>query len=348
MRGFAVWFGGVVTPPPAPPPRGGGKLGWLLLVGVLVGAGHAGAANVGFEQAQVAGPNGAMSVSIWYPTAAAATPQNLGPYAMSVAMGAPIAGAAHPLIVVSHGSGGSGLGHYDTDMALASAGFVVAAVTHPGDNYRDQSRVLWLQDRPPQIRAVLDYMLGSWHDHAAIRGDRVGMFGFSAGGFTTLVMIGGKPDYSRVAPYCASHAAVYTCALVRQRGGLPKTLPPASVWVVDPRIKAAVIAAPGLGFSFTAASLGRIAVPVQLWGAGSDQVLPVGDNVALVKAGLPGTVDYHLVPGAGHYDFLGPCSAALATAAPDICAETGGFDRAAFHRTFDAAVVGFFRRTLER
>ena len=318
----------------------------LLAAAAIVTAGRAQAGDVGFEQAQVPGPNGAMNASIWYPTAATATPHSLGPYTFTAAFGAPIAGAAHPLVVISHGSGGSGLGHYDTAMALAAAGFVVAAVTHPGDNYQDQSRSVVLQDRPPQISALVDYMLGSWHDHAAISADRVGVFGFSAGGLTGLVLLGGKPDYTRIAPYCATHPAVFSCVLIREKGHGPMTLPVASVWKADPRIKAAVIAAPALGFTFIAASLHGIAVPVQLWGAGSDQVLPVADNVAPVRAALPGTTEYHLIAGAGHYDFLAPCTPALASSAPPICAETGGFDRAGFHRAFDAAVVGFFQHSL--
>ena len=33
-----------------------------------------------------------------------------------------------PLVVMSHGTGGSFLGHFDTAMALADAGFVVVAM----------------------------------------------------------------------------------------------------------------------------------------------------------------------------------------------------------------------------
>lgn len=50
--------------------------------------------------------------------------------------------------------------------------------------------------------------------------------------------------------------------------------------------------------------------------------------------------------GAGHFDFLPPCDEALARNAPMICAPTPGFDRAAFHQTFNAEVVAFFQTTL--
>ena len=44
--------------------------------------------------------------------------------------------------------------------------------------------------------------------------------------------------------------------------------------------------------------------------------------------------------------FLAPCSADLAKIAPAICVDTDGFDRAAFHKEFDADVVAFFLKHL--
>jgi len=41
-----------------------------------------------------------------------------------------------------------------------------------------------------------------------------------------------------------------------------------------------------------------------------------------------------------------PCSSALASMAPAICTSADGFDRAAFHASFDAAVVSFFNKAL--
>jgi predicted dienelactone hydrolase len=69
-----------------------------------------------------------------------------------VAAGAPIVGEHLPLIVMSHGNGGFFGGHADTAQALAQAGFVVAALTHPGDNYKDQSRATAMADRPRRCR----------------------------------------------------------------------------------------------------------------------------------------------------------------------------------------------------
>src|ERR1700733_1527235 len=97
---------------------------------------------VGFEQAVVPDPDGApLDVGIWYPSDAPASSQRLGLFQQTVATGAAVAGRGLPLVVMSHGTGGSFEGHYDTALALAEAGFVVAAVPHTGDNYGDQGQV---------------------------------------------------------------------------------------------------------------------------------------------------------------------------------------------------------------
>lgn len=93
------------------------------------------ALSAGFERVTVPDPDGPpLEAGIWYPSGAPASSQQLGLYQQTVAAGGAIAGRGLPLIVMSHGSGGSFEGHYDTALALAEAGFVVAAVTHTGDN----------------------------------------------------------------------------------------------------------------------------------------------------------------------------------------------------------------------
>ena len=110
-----------------------------VLAIVILGATPA--LSAGFEQIMVPDPSGApLEVGIWYPSKDSATSQRLGLFEQTVANGGAVAGRSLPLIVMSHGTGGSFEGHYDTALALAEAGFVVAAVTHTGDNYRDEAR----------------------------------------------------------------------------------------------------------------------------------------------------------------------------------------------------------------
>jgi predicted dienelactone hydrolase len=73
-------------------------------------------------------------------------------------------------------------------------------------------------------------------------------------------------------------------------------------------------------------------------------VLP--HEVAAVDANLAAKHEYRVVSNSGHFAFLPPCPAELAKAAPEACTDAPGFDRAAFHREFNAAVTEFFQEHL--
>jgi len=316
----------------------------LLLLQVLA---PAMAGNVGFATVTVPdAPGEPLLTGIWYPTVAKPSGHDVGLFTQIVAPDAPVSPGAHPLVVMSHGTGGTFESHYDTALALARAGFVVAAMTHTADNYKDDSQATMLPQRPRAIHAVISYMLSDWPGHDAINPGKIGAFGFSSGGFTILVATGGVPDLTTIKHYCVGHAATFVCKLVAARTANPSEPVQDSEWIADPRIKAAVIAAPAIGFTFTRAGLRNVRIPVQLWRAGDDHILPAPDYADAVRAALPRLPEYHVVAGADHFDFLAPCSEPLAQVAPAICQERGHFDRTAFHRRFNQDVVRFFTNTL--
>ena len=121
---------------------------------------------------------------------------------------------------------------------------------------------------------------------------------------------------------------------------------PASTWFDDRRIKAAVVAAPALGYTFGYSGLEHVQIPIQLWRAQADHILPHPYYAEAVHIALSRPPEYHVVPNADHFDFLAPCSEQLEKSAPVICSERAGFDRVAFHSQFNTDVVNFFRRTL--
>jgi predicted dienelactone hydrolase len=263
------------------------------------------------------------------------------------------AGSLAPLIIISHGTGGSSTGHSDTAEALAEAGFVAASVTHTGDNYRDDSYVgqgRHLIGRPRHISRVIDYMLTDWQGRETIDPARIGMFGHSAGGFTALVIAGGKPDMSLGAGRCQERPQAWECRYLAEHGLKLEDRPaaPPSAWSHDPRVKAVVVAAPCCGWAFEADGLSMVNVPVQLWEASDDPI--VDDSPAFVRRLLAESIDDHVVEGAGHLSFLAPCNLpmnAYVTVASwfgmmNICRDQGDFDRRAFHEEFNAAVIDFF------
>ena len=310
----------------------------LLAFLMLFPATAASAQEAGFERRTTAD---GIEVGIWYPAKGTPAPRRFGLNEQPIVAGAMVPAGQYPLVVISHGTGGDYAGHADTAVALARAGFIVAALTHPGDNWRDRSRATHIEDRPPALGALIDYMLAAWPSHASIDAKRIGAFGFSAGGFTVLAAAGGQPDLTRLPGHCAEHPAYFDCMLIRSDSRREPFAWPARR---DARIKAVVAAAPALGFAFDRAGLKQVTIPIQLWRADDDHILPAPLYADAVRAALPRQPEFHTVPGAGHYDFLTPC--ADPKQMPEICTSAPGFDRVAFHQAFDTAVVAFFQRTL--
>lgn len=302
---------------------------------------------VGFQHLVVPDPDGApLEVGIWYPSATTPTPSTIRTVTQMVALNAPVDGKSLPLILVSHGTGGSYLSHYDTAQALANAGFIVAAVTHTGDNYADMSRNFFILERARHISRMLDYLLSTWDGRSQIDATRIGMFGFSAGGFTTLVNLGGHSDMASIAPFCEIHTSDFACQLITGRSAAHVQTLPGREGGKDARIKAAVVAAPALGFAFTPEGLKEVTMPVQLWRAADDKILPHPWYAEAVRGALPRKPEYHVVENAGHFDFLAPCNEFLAQKAPEICSSAPGFNRSAFHAMFNQEIVRFFQASL--
>jgi predicted dienelactone hydrolase len=172
------------------------KIALVVLVVLTLSFAPAAAATVGFQRVTVPDSDGKpREVGIWYPSDALASPQPLGPHRQTVAPDGAVAGRQLPLVVILHGVQGSFDNHYHTALALAEAGFVVAAIAH--------SQEIRLVERPRHVGRVLDYMLTAWPHHDRLNSARVGILGYSVGGFTALVAIGGLPDLSRITAYCA-------------------------------------------------------------------------------------------------------------------------------------------------
>jgi predicted dienelactone hydrolase len=304
---------------------------------------------VGFQTTQLTDTDGTpFTLAIWYPTRPPAWPTTFAGSSglMQVAVNAPVAGDHLPLVVISHGNGGGPLSHVDLALALADAGYVVAAPMHPGDNYADQHAAgspHFFANRTTQLHRVVDSMLQQWVDHGHLDPSRIGAFGFSAGGTTVLADVGAQPDLRLIPPHCAA-VHEFICDVLRLthspvlQGGVD-----GGVFEADPRIKAAVVAAPGFGFTMVPDGLSKVHVPLQLWSGSQDDRAPYVTNAGLIRKALTGDVEFHDVPGAGHFSFLAPCGLLRP---PSICVDPAGFDRAAFHLAMDAQVVAFFNKHL--
>lgn len=327
-----------------------------ILFAALLLTQNASAFQAGWRQISIAGPSPeapGTTVALYYPTQAPARVIPMGPFSPNVALQAAPESTVKGLIVVSHGMGGSELGHSRLAEALAEAGYLVAALRHPRDNWQDrsllnESALMYFTERPRQVSRVIDALLSDpqWKDRIArdAQGPRVGAVGHSAGGYTVLALAGGEPDPSRIASHCDTDRAADPIFCRTGRIGQPTTqpsgTPPSTAPLADPRVRAVVALAP-VGVVFTAQSLATIRLPVAVYGAEGDRWLVSRFHSEWIARHLPGA-ELHRVPNAWHFAFMDTPGTPIASEDGDVRADPPGFDRGAFLKQLSREIPAFF------
>jgi predicted dienelactone hydrolase len=315
----------------------------------------------------------ALTTVIWYPAGAAAvekpqwigSPENPLFSAGSAAPDAPLAASPpkFPLIVLSHGTGGSALMMSWIGIVLAAHGYIAAAVNHPGNNateaYTPQGFSTWWE-RARDLSVVIDRMLADSTFGARIDSHRIGAEGFSLGGYTMIEIAGGITDVDGYLAFCKSPQADAICKsppefpdLIEQFNKLHDTDPAfqaelrhAGDSYRDPRVRAVFALAPALGPAFTPASLGRIAIPVEIVAGAGDQNVPIASSARYFAAHIPGAKLVILPGGVAHYNFLDSCTDAGRKRLPLLCTDAPDVDRDAIHAKVADLAVRFFDSAL--
>jgi len=317
------------------------------------------AAQVGWSQIDLPGtpPEAPITiVALYYPTGAAATRVVMGPLVLHVARQAEPEPSVKGLILISHGLGGSEISHSLLAEALARQGYLVAALRHPGDNWKDGSLLektpeRYFYVRPRQVSHVIDALLADprWKDRIArgARGPRIGAVGHSAGGYTVLALAGGEPDMARLARHCQDEGAQdpIFCRLRRTGQGPAAAPAPDQAPLKDGRVLAVVALAP-VGALFSAESLGRIQVPTAIYEAELDRFLVPRFHAEWIAKNMP-KAGLHRIPNAWHFAFLDTPILPIPTPDGDIGADPPGFDRAAFLAKLGDELVAFFDKAFQ-
>lgn len=315
----------------------------------------------------------ALTVTVWYPAAASAAEHPveipglsqlfvLGSAAQDASLAS--APAKFPLIVLSHGTGGSALIMAWVGTALAAKGYIAAAVNHPGNNGTEAYTALGFStwwERARDLSVVIDSMLADPMFGGHIDANRIGAAGFSLGGYTMIEIAGGITEPAAFTEFCASPRADGICksppefpTLLEDFEKLSKTdaefqasLRHASDSYRDPRVRAVFAIAPALGPVFRPASLARIAIPVKIVAGQADTNVPIASSAKYFAANIPGA-QLTIFPGnVAHYVFLDSCTEAGRKARPLLCTDGEGVDRDAIHASTAALAVEFFRATLK-
>lgn len=293
---------------------------------------------------------------LWYPTnegAISLIGQNALFYGFHARRDAPADGRVHPLVLLSHGSGGNAERLGWIAARLAGEGLIVAAVNHPGTTSGDSlpERTVTPWERIDDLRAILDLMQAT--PPAGLRPDmgRVGAAGFSLGGGSALLLGGARLSKDAFIAYCDRNAGRDDCGWLAE-GGVDFAAIDATRYErdnSDPRVKAVVAVDPALSQAMTKESVARMGATMII-NLGEGNSIPEAMRADHLAASIPGAV-YLAVPGAAHFSFLARCSgfgvAMIALAGDDnICSDRGLRDRGEVQREMGDAIVAFFRGTL--
>lgn len=312
----------------------------------------------------------ALRLIVWYPAEASATerPVRIGSApepvfeAGRVAADAPWApGPPRPLVMLSHGFGGSARQMTWLGTALARHGYVAAALDHPGSNGLEPMTpegVYAPWERAADIRHAIDGLLGHPRLAGRIDARRIGVAGFSLGGWTAMLLAGARPDFDRFRAFCAGPRRDAICEPQREypldfsrqppslaSPGLRPLASGATASQRDARVRAALLIAPALGQAIAPDSAAGIEIPVLVIAGDRDRVTPTPTNSEEIARRTRGS-RLVLLPRVGHYDFLSLCTERGRRLAVDHCTDAPGTDRARTHRRAAQLAIDFFGQAL--
>lgn len=267
---------------------------------------------------------------IWYPAVAGGKQVTVGGngvfYGTKAGRRAPHDGGRHPVVVMSHGAGGNAGQFGWIASALAQEGYVVVLPNHPGTTTGNASAeaAVRVWERPLDVTAVLDDITAHADAYPFMDTDRIGVLGFSAGGYTAMALSGARVVPQKLQTFCdETDHGMSDCAFLAHFGvDLHRMdLSPAAQDLTDLRMRTAVIVDPGIVETLAVDSLTQISIPMAIINLGDEGKVPVGVD-AQTAADLIPRAEFIRVNQATHFSFLSKCKAR----GPEILAKEGELD----------------------
>lgn len=258
-----------------------------------------------------------------YPSSDRSQNIKIGPYCINACPEGKMANGNFPLVIISHGGGGSHLLYRIVAQYLAQNGYIVAMPEHHGNNRTDnslegQNKNLTLRTR--HIRLVVDTLLSDPGLMEYIDSRQIFMIGHSMGGCTALAISGAVP-------------------WSREREQIEVTH--------DERVKALVLFAPATAWFQHPDSFNSVNLPIVVFLAEHDTLTPYW-QADIIKQNVKnsGLVNVKTVKNSGHLSFLAPFPENMRNKNFPPSQDPEGFDREAFHETLKAEVLNFFNKQL--
>lgn len=300
-----------------------------------------------------------LKTEIWYPTHDTSKVNITAEYPFKLprtSMDADPAPGRFPLILLSHGTGGNRISQMWLAAELVGNGFIVASVDHYGntlDNKIPENFVkIW--DRPQDLSFLLDQLLNHASWSSSIDQNKIGMAGFSLGGYTGIALAGAQTNLELLQQFAGTKEGeseftipelgdirpFLTTELIDEGNRFISDLK-------DERISAFAVMAPALGAAFGSSDqFQAINKPILIIGAESDKRTPVESNARHYHSLIKHSQYIELNGEIGHYIFMNEAKSWLQRDAPRIFKDSEGLNRQEIHRKVADVIVNFFNEHL--
>lgn len=313
-----------------------------------------------------AGPR-PLAATIWYqaPDSSAESEWSIGVFRFGrYALNAPIADTQkRPLIILSHGTGGSAAQLSWLAAALVDAGFLVAGVNHHGNTAAEETS--WPHgfalpaERVHDVSVLIDQLLGDKEIAPHVDVDRIGVAGFSIGGYTALASAGAHLGVLDRQLRCENESSNPVCSLPPEAGftdadihalassdaAFMAALVRDARVVSDPRIRAVYAIAPAFVSLMKVQDFSSLNVPTRVVLAENDQQILLSETLSAISEAIPNAVVV-TIPDAGHYSFLASCSFRGKVFVSALCRDSSRIDRDELHGRVGLDAVKFFEASL--
>lgn len=268
-----------------------------------------------------------------------------------------------PIVLLSHGTGGSAQGLSWLGTYLATKGFISIGVSHHGNTaiepYLPEGFLCWWE-RANDLTATLDWL--AVNGPFAGRLDLTNVFaaGFSLGGYTVLTLAGAITNLQRFEEWRSTNGqgtggprefpdlADHVSRLTAQSEQFRQSMDRHSRSYDDRRIKAIMAFAPAPPVrAFEPDSLSDISIPIKIIVGRNDVEAPHDECALWLQQQNPAFDVLLLGQDVGHYVFLPEATDIGKTLEPSVCLDPSGVNRLSIHRSSAEAAETFFRDSID-